>query len=858
MGAGAYVGRVGGLAVALGIGAAVFTGAGVAQADDSGGGAESETSQSAENSTSSASTAANENVSGTRESKDLSAAGEAAEIASEPGAEEPGGTEDVAEEAGEGEPGAEEGVDEEAGEGEPEHEEAVAGQPGGEEAGGDEAGDGQAADGDRKSPSDEAVVVEDDEPVGDVGEPAEVVLADDGAATEEGPAGEPTGGQTAGEPVPGPTVNPVADQPAVAPVVADDVSGPVEPDTETRELADATVPELPAEPETPGGALASLVMSVLAAGREATNETPQSVGDQVSTSLAADEYPIPTDVVVEDFKPPFEWLQHVPVLGRFVVTPLVHLVHALPFVGEFLHPLIGWPVDHDAAPGDPKPRTVRVTSFDGAKIYVHFMPAKGLKAGESAPTVLSGPGLGLPGATTLGIDIDGFLPNDVVGVGMLRKAGYNVVTWDPRGEWHSEGTMFLDSPDYEGRDVSHIISWLSTLDAVEKVDGDPKIGMVGASYGGGIQLAAAAIDHRIDAIVPTIAWNNLTDVLFPRQAVNSGWGTLLPTVLALTLAREHPRIFPVAISGVLLGYADPADIELVESFGYQDQLQDITIPTLLIQGTVDTLFTLDQAHRNAVELIEAGTTTKVLWYCGGHGACLSSFNDGRKVWGETLEWLDRYVKGEDVETGPQFEWVDQNGEWYSSETYPVGSTGAPIEASSDDRKTLPFVPFIGGSGPNPAILLRGLVRTLVGLPSAAPALNAVNLRVPDVDVETQIVGAPELTLTYSGRGTAKHVYAQIVDDETGLVLGNQATPIPVELDGESHTVTFSMEQVAHTLQPGQSVTVQIVTSTFSFLNFYSWGHVTVEGMSIKLPTVSAVASSSASPPPSLSAGADAA
>ncbi|WNG88470.1 CocE/NonD family hydrolase [Mycobacterium sp. ITM-2016-00317] len=757
MGAGSYVGRVGGLAVALGIGAAVLLGAGAAHAEDDTGGAESRTSQTAATEASSTAAKADEKDSATSDSENS------------PTSEN---DDDAAEDTDD------EATDDEA------TDEAL-----------DEAVD--------ESEADEAQPVET--------EPVETEVVETEPVETETVEAEPA-------------------------------------QTETRELSDATVPELPAtEPDAPTApAQASLVMSVVGAGREATDEAPQPVAGRPTTSLAADKYPIPTDVVVEDFRPPFEWLQHIPLLGRFVVTPLVYLAHALPFVGEFLHPLIGWPVDHDAAPGDPKPRTVRVTSFDGAKIYVHFMPATGLKAEQSAPTVLSGPGLGLPGATTLGIDIDGFLPNDVVGVGMLRKAGYNVVTWDPRGEWHSEGTMFLDSPDYEGRDISHIISWLSTVDAVEKVDGDPKIGMVGASYGGGIQLAAAAIDRRIDAIVPTIAWNNLVDVLFPRQAVNSGWGTLLPTVLALTLAREHPRIFPVAIAGVLFGYADPADIALVESFGYQDQLADIKIPALLIQGTVDTLFTLDQAHRNAMELIANGTTTKVLWYCGGHGACLSSFNDGRKVWGETLQWLDRYVKGnESVDPGPQFEWVDQRGQWYSSPTYPVGSAGAPVEATTTDPKTLPFVPFIGGSGPNPAILLRGLVRTLVGLPSAAPALNAANLHVPDVTEDTHIVGAPELTLTYSGTGTARHVYAQIVDDETGLVLGNLATPIPVELDGQSRTITVSLEQVAHTLKPGQSVTVQVVTSTFSFLNFYSWGRVTVEGMSVRLPTVVAAAAQDA-------------
>ena len=170
---------------------------------------------------------------------------------------------------------------------------------------------------------------------------------------------------------------------------------------------------------------------------------------------------------------------------------------------------------------------------------------------------------------------------------------------------------------------------------------------------------------------------------------------------------------------------------------------------------------------------------------------------------------------------------------------PQGMTS--VEAESTVPKTIPFVPFIGGSGPNPLIITRGLIPALLGLPSAAPALNAVNLEVPAATETTHIIGAPELTLTYSGIGNARNVYAQIVDDTTHLVLGNLATPIPVDLDGQTHTVTYSLEQVAQTLEPGQSVTVQIVTSTFNFLNFYSWGTITVEGMSVKLPTLGAAA-----------------
>jgi ABC-2 type transport system ATP-binding protein len=306
------------------------------------------------------------------------------------------------------------------------------------------------------------------------------------------------------------------------------------------------------------------------------------------------------------------------------------------------------------------------------------------------------------------------------------------------------------------------------------------------------------------------------------------------------LGREHPRILPVAVMGVLFGIAQQSDIDLVNDLGYQDQIGDISTPTLLIQGTVDTLFTLDQADVLADQLIKAGTPTKVVWYCGGHGACLSGYNDGNLVIDRTLDWLDYYVKGdESALTGPQFEWVDQNGDWYSSDTYPVQPTPdtTPLVAESDDPHTLLYLPLIGGSGPDPRILLEGPLQALLGLPSASPALNAATLHVPDATETTYIVGAPELTFTYSGTGTAKHVYAQIVDDETGLVLGAQAIPIPVTLDGKTHTATYSLEQVAHTLQPGQSVSVQIVTSNIKYLNFYSWGSITVDDMSIALPTL---------------------
>ena len=46
--------------------------------------------------------------------------------------------------------------------------------------------------------------------------------------------------------------------------------------------------------------------------------------------------------------------------------------------------------------------------------------------------------------------------------------------------------------------------------------------MIGGSYGGAIQLATAAVDHRVDALVPMITWNDLSYALAPNNATRAG------------------------------------------------------------------------------------------------------------------------------------------------------------------------------------------------------------------------------------------------------------------------------------------------------------------------------------------------
>ena len=76
-----------------------------------------------------------------------------------------------------------------------------------------------------------------------------------------------------------------------------------------------------------------------------------------------------------------------------------------------------------------------------------------------------------------------------------------------------------------------------------------------------------------------------------------------------------------------------------------------------------------------------------------------------------------------------------------------------------------------------------------------------------------------------------------MDDTTGLVLGNIVTPIEVTLDGEQRKVSVSLEPIAHTLSPGETVTLQIVSSAGLYERLApSVGVLTVSDVQLTLPT----------------------
>lgn len=482
-----------------------------------------------------------------------------------------------------------------------------------------------------------------------------------------------------------------------------------------------------------------------------------------------------------------------------------------------------------AAETSPGPISFSIRSFDGTTITGTYFRAPGA---TKAPTILKGPGWG-GGALT-----DPAEPTSTgggtVGIGPLLANGYNVVSWNPRGFHTSTGRAEADSLLFEARDASAIITWVAKQPWAQlDRPGDPRMGMVGGSYGGAIQWATAAIDRRVDAIAPDISWNSLVTSLYPNRTAKSGWaGSLLQTAQA-SGQRDDPRIDTAFSNAVKSVHLTRQDVSFLGSWQRNNLASLVRTPALIVQGTADTLFPLDEAAANYQQLQRNRVPVKMIWFCGGHGVCLTNPGDTGVIQRETLAWLAKYVKRQHVSTGAGFQWVDQQGVWHSAARYRPNTVAGGVRAAGAGTLSLTSA---GGSGPYAGPGSGDLGPGLDSL-IATKATNAVNVTT-QFRTATTVLGAPVVTLTYSGRAPQQdgRILAQVVDNATGVVLGSQLTPIPVRLDGRTHRVSIPLEYVAATAARGSTFIVQLVADSSQIDTHPTGGSVHFPSVTVSLPT----------------------
>src|SRR3954451_8294250 len=213
-------------------------------------------------------------------------------------------------------------------------------------------------------------------------------------------------------------------------------------------------------------------------------------------------------------------------------------------------------------------------------------------------------------------------------------AGYGVLSFDQRGFGESGGKARVENPDYEGRDVQKLVDLVSTLDWVKQDGpGDPRLGAIGGSYGGGYQFVGAFRELRdkgkpvFDALAPEITWWDLKQTLAPSNVARGEWISLLTAAGAQALPTEVVAATAYGAAtgqwpdGTVPGIADMD--KFFEKNGPAWNVKQgrvLDIPVLFGQGITDTLFPLYQGLQNWSKALtpHARANSIFVGYNGGH------------------------------------------------------------------------------------------------------------------------------------------------------------------------------------------------------------------------------------------------
>ncbi|MFD6532928.1 CocE/NonD family hydrolase [Streptomyces sp. NPDC060184] len=452
--------------------------------------------------------------------------------------------------------------------------------------------------------------------------------------------------------------------------------------------------------------------------------------------------------------------------------------------------------------------TVRAGGHD-CTVDADLYRPRGADAAHPAPAVLATNGFA-------GSKSDG--STDALGRAFAAR-GYVGLVYSGLGFGRSGCLITLDAPGADGKAASGLVDFLAGTRAADdgtRADfvtldgaGDPRVGMIGGSYGGAVQLATASVDHRVDALVPLITWNDLGYSLAPNNVTEdagnavrgsgTGGGAAAPRTPGAfkwqwtngfyLMGEGQPLLAPSldpsrfgtldclhftpeacdTISFLNSGRYPAAEAEAVLAYtrgvspvSYLDRVE---APTLLVQGQADTLFNLNEATDTYDTLRARGVPVKMIWQAWGHsggGATpgeldlsqgnLETSYVGRRV----LAWFDRHLRRQAADTGPAFayyrDWASGYG---TADAPPVPSR--TLYLSGDGTLAQRRADVVTGTAeytnrPLPSSHSETSLSGLTGLPDIAPYDTAgthLDWTSAPLTAGLDVVGAPRARLRVS-------------------------------------------------------------------------------------------------------------
>jgi ABC-2 type transport system ATP-binding protein len=488
--------------------------------------------------------------------------------------------------------------------------------------------------------------------------------------------------------------------------------------------------------------------------------------------------------------------------------------------------------------------------------------------------------------------------DDQAGIGKaFAQRGYVVLSYSGLGFGGSDCKITLDDPDWDGVAGKQLVSYLGGASGIAFADdahtqpapalnvvkldapGDPRVGMVGGSYGGSIQYAVASVDPRLDTIVPIITWNDLSYSLGPNNtgqtsgvstsppgAVKLTWGlgfSALGVLDGLQAAQTDPSrlllcpnfadwVCTALVTAGTLGYFIPASEQALRHASVASYLDRVKIPTLLLQGEHDTLFNLNEAVATYHALKSKGVPVRMIWQSWGHSngtpapgeIDLGNLDPAAQYeTGRVANWFDHWLKDKPTNLGPQFayfrNWVSYTGNaspaYGVAGSFPVG-TAKKYYLSAGNLATSPLGLAKGA---------QNLLTAPAGVPTNLSELDAISYfsQAPAIEYDVpgtvaqwntaaltqnvDVVGSPKLTVQVTsataaltqGLGPAGQLvlFTRLQDvAPDGTAKDINQLTAPVRIADVTKPFTVTMPGIVHRFAPGHRIRLVISSSSVNY------------------------------------------
>ncbi|MCU1593222.1 MAG: transporter related, partial [Frankiales bacterium] len=422
----------------------------------------------------------------------------------------------------------------------------------------------------------------------------------------------------------------------------------------------------------------------------------------------------------------------------------------------------------------------------------------------------------------------------------LAEHGYLAVAWTMRGFnvlANDAGRIALDAPDAEIADLRHLIDGLAKrTDVVQDGVGDPRVGLTGESYGGGASLLGAALDKRVDAIVPVITWNSLESALLPGDVFKAQYAAVFFIGASSQECRFAQRVCTTYQRIAQTGRATPADRALLAASS--PDVSKITAPTLLVQGEDDTLFPLSESLATATALKARGTPVHLRWLRGGHDDPFDAAGE-RKIRNLTTAWMDRYLKRlTRARTGSVFQWERTNGDAGSSNALP------PLRPATT-------LPLIGPTEPtitNPAGGRPASISSVPGAGSLGSIASGLGFDIPGQSASwtssklratRELVGTGSLKVHVSSTTGEAVLFLKVLDIAPGgggRIPNGQVAPIRLTgVGGSGRDVTLPLPALSHVFPAGNRIRITLSATDLAYA-----GPLAASSYDVRLDTASAL------------------